>query len=86
MDIDEIRKHIDRIDHSILYLIAERMSFAEYARESKREKTLPVRNKEREKEILNCMTKDAGYLGLNKDFVKRIYTELINESCRLQEK
>lgn len=53
MDIQEIRKEIDRVDDQFVKLFNERMHLSAQIAEVKREQDLPVLNVRREREILN---------------------------------
>lgn len=53
MDIQEIRKEIDRVDDQFVKLFNERMHLSSQIAEAKREQDLPVLNVRREREILN---------------------------------
>lgn len=53
MDIQEIRKEIDKVDDQFVKLFNERMHLSAQIAEVKREQDLPVLNVRREREILN---------------------------------
>ena len=53
MEIQEIRKEIDRVDDQFVKLFNERMHLSSQIAEVKRERDLPVLNVRREREILN---------------------------------
>ena len=53
MDLQEIRKEIDRVDDRFVKLFNERMHLSAQIAEVKREQDLPVLNVRREREILN---------------------------------
>lgn len=58
MDLESIRKEIDRIDDNIKQLFEERMEYALKVANHKKEHNLPVLNMAREREIINRVTKD----------------------------
>ena len=60
MEITEIRKRIDEIDDGLLELFLERMKLSEQAAEYKRARSLPVLNKEREREVLAKAQQKSG--------------------------
>lgn len=60
MELDDIRGKIDEIDSELLPLFIRRMECAEKVAEIKAEKGIPVLNEEREREILDCVSKKAG--------------------------
>lgn len=60
MGLREIRDEIDRIDGELLRLFLERMDLSEQAASCKGAQGLPILNKEREREILARVSREAG--------------------------
>ena len=60
MELNEKRARIDTVDGEMLGLFLERMKLAEEIASCKRDKALPILNREREREILARMTAQAG--------------------------
>ena len=50
----------------------------------KKQAHLAIENKEREQELFNALESKASLLGLEKEFVKSIWTKIIAESKRHQ--
>ncbi|MFH1520749.1 MAG: prephenate dehydratase domain-containing protein [Candidatus Micrarchaeota archaeon] len=79
MELEELRKKIDGIDSEILKLLNKRMEFALRTRKLKKQ----VTDKPREDSILHKVKKQRGLL--RPDFSGKIYSEIIDESKRLQD-
>ncbi len=75
--LDEIRKDIDRVDHVIRTAFAERMALAAEIAEIKRVSGAPVYQPDREKQIIDKLTKDSA------PEIKASYESLIREILRL---
>ena len=60
MDINELRKEIDKTNSDMLNLFIKRMELSQKIAEYKRENSLPVTDKKREREILSNVTENAG--------------------------
>ena len=80
MDLETIRRTIDRIDTGILQLLQKRM---EKARLTKRFKSA-VQDTAREKEIYEKLHSHVGLL-LSAEFLQELYALIMVESCRIQE-
>ena len=63
MDISELRARIDVVNDDILKLFLERMDLVEQVGEYKKAHGLPVRNRQREREILASISEKAGDQG-----------------------
>lgn len=79
MELEELRKKIDRMDSEIVKLLNKRMEFALRTRKLKQQ----VTDKPREDEILKKVKKQIGLL--RPEFSEKLYKEIIDESKRLQE-
>ncbi len=62
MELAEIRERIDEVDEELLSLFLRRMALAEEAAAYKRERGLPILNREREREILARARERSGEL------------------------
>ena len=60
MDISDYRNKIDQLDEELLRLFTERMTISGEIAEYKRENSLPVLNKNREREILSRVSDQSG--------------------------
>jgi len=84
MNIHELRNEIDQIDDRLLNLFERRMEIAGQIGQYKKERSLPVKNAERESELLNRLCEKtrpelAGY-------VRALFSSLIEMSCDYQER
>jgi len=80
MGLKEVRKEIDLLDSRILKLINDRMGLALMAKKYKTR----IEDRQREKELLDRITTKSTGL-INAEFIEKIYTEIIEESKKLQE-
>jgi chorismate mutase len=83
LDIDEIRKEIDRLDRELLRIFNERASLALAIGEIKKEKGLPVYDPQREKLIFERM-KAANPGPLEDSAIVRLFERVIDESRSLE--
>lgn len=86
MNLEEIRKEIDNIDKELLDLLDKRTSLISKVAEYKIKKSIPVEDSERRKQIISSKRKKAEELNINPDLIEKIYTLLIDEACKIQEK
>jgi prephenate dehydratase/chorismate mutase len=83
LKLKDVREKIDRVDFEILNLLKKRIELALMTKKLKKE----VADPQREKEILDRITKKAKALGLlDHDFVEKIFTLNISESKKVQGK
>ena len=80
----QIRNKIDAIDKKLIALLAKRKDLVVKLGEIKKQKNIPVQDDKREAEMLLERAKLAKKHGLNPLLIKRLYTEIINESKRIQ--
>lgn len=83
MDIEQLRKEIDRLDGELLRIFNERASLALQIGEIKKELDLPVYDPEREKRIFNRM-RAANPGPLEDEAIVRLFERVIDESRRLE--
>lgn len=81
LTLDEIRGEIDEIDEKLLPLFLRRMECAKRVAEVKRRQGLPVFNEEREREILDGISRDAGEFGGE---ARILYSDLMAMSRSVQ--
>lgn len=85
MELDNIRKQIDRLDQSLKYIILLRTSLALSVGKVKAEKNLPVYQADRERGIYNALKDFCEQTGVNLELLTGIYKDLIAESIRIEE-
>lgn len=83
-EIEEIRKHINRVDTVIITALAERMSLMPEVAAYKKEKDVPIFDEKREIEIMNKLKKIAAEHGLDEGFVEEVFLSIFNEAKRIQ--
>lgn len=76
-ELIELRKKVDEIDKGILNLLYERVALAKKIGLLKRKLKLPIKDLSREEEVYSRVTQIANEKGLNKNFVKNIFKEII---------
>jgi chorismate mutase len=81
MPIEEMRNKIDVIDSKIVKLLEDRADWAKKIGEAKKRHNLPVRDMDREQEVLIKVTEKTK---LEKGFVKKLF-ESIMQYCRENE-
>jgi chorismate mutase len=81
MSLKEVRKKIDLIDSNILKLLNDRMELVLMSKKFKPQ----IEDKEREKELLDSVKENLTGL-INDKFIEKIYTEIIKEGKKLQQK
>ena len=86
MELEDFRKKIDSIDREVLSLLSERMALAPEIAKIKQAASEPVLQPERVAEMINSRKRSASDLGLDPDFIEQLFSLIIRESMRLQEK
>lgn len=86
MKLEVLRKKIDTCDKKIIHLLGMRMLLSAEIGRVKEGHGVPIGNEKREKEILKNGEKQAKMLKLDPEFVKKVYTLVLEESKRKQEK
>jgi chorismate mutase len=80
----ELRRQIDGIDEGLLELLAKRMRISREIGVYKKEHNMPVLQTPRYGEIMESRSKAGLTMDLNPDFVKKILSEIHEESVRQQ--
>jgi chorismate mutase len=83
LDIDHIRKEIDRLDSELLRIFNERAALALQIGEIKKQKGLPVYDPDRERRIFDRM-QAANPGPLEDNAIVRLFERVIDESRRLE--
>jgi len=84
--IEDVRRHIDRLDTVLITTLAERMSLIPEIAEYKKKNRIPIFDEKREQQIMKKLLRIAEENGLDKGFVEEVFLSVFNESKRLQEK
>lgn len=83
-DLNAIRRHLDDIDQRLVEALAERQQAVRRAAGSKVSSGAPVRDYEREREMLRRLSRQAREAGLNGHFVEALYRDILDHSVRYQ--
>lgn len=84
MKLDNIRTKIDSIDDKLISLLAKRFSLVQRVGLIKNINNQAIEDKIREKEILKRVTKQAQKLNIPKEFITRLFQNIISESKNIQ--
>jgi len=79
MDLEEIRKKINQLDHQLVKILNQRM---ELTLQTARFKP-PIQDKKREKKVLDNVGQMPERF-ISKEFIKKLFTDILAESSRLQ--
>lgn len=86
MELEEIRKEIDKIDDGLLSLLAKRKSLAKEIAMIKKSKNMPILDKKREIWLIQRLKRKAKELGLDEEFTIKLYQHILENSKKEQEK
>jgi len=84
--LGHLRAEIDGIDDAIVALLAERFGLVREVAAVKQASGLPVVAPTRFAEVLRRVAETAASLGIDPDFVRRLYQAIHAEACRLEDK
>ncbi len=85
-NIEELRKKINDIDTELIKLLAERRKVSKEVVIAKKESGKPIRDQQREMELLNKIISIGKEYNLDSHFLTKIFYEIIDDSVRLQQK
>ncbi len=85
-NIEELRKKINEIDTKLIELLAERRKISKEVVIAKKETGKPIRDQQREMELLNKIISIGKEYNLDSHFITKIFYEIIDDSVRLQQK
>ena len=83
--MDEVRKHINRLDMVIITALAERMSLMPDIGLFKKENNVDIFDEKREIDIMKRLKKISAEHGLDESFVEEIFLSCFNEAKRIQQ-
>lgn len=83
--LDTLRTAIDDLDRRILELLAERRRLSSDVLADKKSSGVPLRDHEREGELLGKLIRFGREQGLDAHFVSSVYQHIIEDSIRLQQ-
>ena len=82
--IDELREAINRTDDELLDVLIDRMKISEKIGEYKKENKVTILQTGRWEQVLNDRTATALMVGLDEEFVRKLYVLIHDESIRKQ--
>ena len=83
-ELSDVRKNIDQLDDQLLALLAQRRALAERVIRIKHADNTPLRDEQREGEILRARIVEGRALGLDAQLITKIFHEVLADSNRLQ--
>jgi chorismate mutase/prephenate dehydratase len=83
-ELIKIRNDIDGIDDKILTLLEKRVTLAKRIALVKIKRGIPIRDEQREKELLERVVSQAESLGLDPELTGRIFREIIELAVDVQ--
>lgn len=84
MELDAIRKKLDKLDQSLDYIILLRLSLAILVGEVKEEQHLPIYQATREEKIYNSQKKISEQTGADPELLTLVFQELIDAAIRIE--
>ena len=85
-ELRDFRRRIDTIDERILGLLGERFAVIREVAAFKAPRGLPAVIPERVAEVRERCAAQAQSHGLEPDFIRRLYTLIIDQACRLEDR
>lgn len=85
-ELRDFRRRIDAIDDRILGLLGERFAVIRQVAAFKAPRGLPAVIPERVEAVRERCAGHAQSQGLEPEFIRRLYTLIIDEACRLEDK
>jgi chorismate mutase / prephenate dehydratase len=80
----ELRERINAVDNNLLKLLAERRELSIEVIKLKNQKGAGIRDKEREKQLLNKLFEAGKEYGLEASYISKVFQEIIQDSVRIQ--
>lgn len=84
-NLNEIRKNINKLDETLIKLLAKRRELSKEVILAKESSRSPIRDQKREADLLNRLIKIAKKEGLDSHYVSKVFYEIIEDSVRLQQ-
>jgi len=84
-NLKEIRVKISNIDDQLLTLLSERRKLSQSVAEEKKHINKPLRDQQREKELLEALIAKASSIGLDSHYITQIFNSIIEDSVKFQQ-
>lgn len=82
--LDDLREAIDKIDEEILICIARRKRIVSKIGKIKKDLQLPIRQADRERELLDRLKKIGDELSLSEELIRSIWSSILEDSRKMQ--
>jgi 4-amino-4-deoxychorismate mutase len=82
--LEDFREEIDVLDAQIIEFLGRRLEVCTRVAHYKKERGIPMMQPARVNEVIQKSMKKGIQYGINQDFIAKIYTLMIEESCRLE--
>ena len=84
-NISNLREKINQLDSELIKLLADRRKLSKDVILTKENSQKPIRDQQRESELLNRLIKIGKKEGLDSHFLTKVFYEIIEDSVRLQQ-
>ena len=84
-DISLLREKINQLDSELIKLLSKRRNLSKDVIVAKETSQKPIRDQQRESELLNRLIKTGKKEGLDSHFLTKVFYEIIEDSVRLQQ-
>ena len=84
MEIEKLRKQIDKIDDDILELLSRRNDIVKRIAEVKKSLDFPIFDEKREGHLIERLKKKAKEYGLDDDYIIELYNLILHNSKKVQ--
>ncbi|MCX6174566.1 MAG: bifunctional 3-deoxy-7-phosphoheptulonate synthase/chorismate mutase [Ignavibacteriales bacterium] len=84
-NISKLREKINQLDSELIKLLADRRMLSREVILAKENSQKPIRDQQRESELLNRLIKIGKKEGLDSHFLTKVFYEIIEDSVRLQQ-
>lgn len=84
-ELSDFRLEIDDLDDQLVALLARRMDIVRHVAVYKHHNNIPAVLPERIEEVCKNVIEAGEMLGLNKTYVKDIWTRIIDEACAYEQ-
>jgi chorismate mutase-like protein len=83
-DLEGLRRQIDRVDDQLIELLARRFELCRTVAQHKRALGIPAVLPDRIEEVKARCGRQAENRAVSADFVRALYTMIIEEACRIE--
>jgi len=84
MDLNLIRKNLNKIDQKLVELIAQRQSYMPAVGKYKQQNNLPIAQIKREQEIFAVLKKLSKQKKVNPELIQKIFKLIITDAKQIQ--